>query len=148
MWAKRVLSLILGFFVIGFAGLAASSANAAPGDRPRNVADVKAESPVLLQTGGTLSVPVRVRCDPGWVAGDVSATATQGESTISGFTLSSTPCDGKWHRIAFDLTDGAGSFAPGNVTFSFLQFFVTNAETGDCASAHDNQAHARLLLAA
>jgi hypothetical protein len=148
MWVKRVLFLILGFLVVMSTALPASSANAAPGDRPRNVADVKAESSVLLQSGGALIVSVRVRCDSGWVAGDISATLTQGESTISGVKPASTPCDGKWHRVTLDLADGTGSFVSGSVTFSFLQYLVTNAETGDSAGAHDNGSRARLLLAA
>ena len=144
MWVMRVLAATLGVSVLAFGAVAASSASAAPpGDRPRNVADVKADSIVLLHPDGTLTATVRVRCDEGWVAGDISATVTQGASTADGFASASVPCDGRWYPVDVPLV-GSGSFQPGKVTFSFLQFLVTNAVTGDSAGAHDNGASARL----
>ena len=65
----------------------------------------------------------------------------QGASTADGFASASVPCDGRWYPVDVPLV-GSGSFQPGKVTFSFLQFLVTNAVTGDSAGAHDNGASA------
>lgn len=148
MWAKRMLTLVLGASVLVFGGVVVSSASAATGDRPKNVAEVQAGNLVLLNPDGTLTVSVRVRCDAGWVSGEVSVIVDQGGSaTASGFTTTSVPCDGRWHLVQFDVVDVSGTFQPGKVTFSFVQFLVTNAVTGDSAGAHDNGATARLQLA-
>ena len=148
MWAKRMSTFVLGVSVLVFGGVVVSSASAAQGDRPTNVAKVQADNLVLLNPDGTLTVSVRVRCDPGWVSGEVSVVVGQGAAAIaSGFTIASVPCDGRWHRVEFDVVDVSGTFQPGRVTFSFLQFLVTNAVSGDSAGAHDNGATARLTRA-
>jgi hypothetical protein len=144
MWARRMLTLVFGASVLLSSSVAVASA--ATGDRPKNVAKVKADNFALLHGDGTVAVAAQVRCDPGWVAGELSATLTQGESSVSGYTIPSVSCDGRRHRVEFDLVDSSGPFQPGKVTFSFLQFLVTNAVTGDSAGAHDNGAKARLRL--
>lgn len=147
MWTKRLAAVVLGAAMAVSLGAFGSSASAATGDRPTNVAAVKAGERVLLHKDGTLTVAARLRCKPGWVAEEVSATLGQGEASASGFAVVSVPCDRQWHRVTFDLGDSAGAFHPGPVTFNFLQFLVTNASSGDSAGAHDNGAHARLRLA-
>ena len=144
MWARRMLTLVLCASFLLFGSVAV--ALAATGDRPKNVAETKADNSALLHANGTVTVATRVRCDTGWVAAELSAILTQGGSSISGFTVPSTPCDRRWHRVEFDLVDSSGLFQPGKVTFSFLQFLVTNAVTGDSAGARDNGAKARLRL--
>jgi hypothetical protein len=140
-----MLTLLLGAAVLVVGGIGVSSA--ATGDRPKNVAEVKTDNLALLNADGTVTIAAQVRCDVGWVAAELSAILTQGQSSISGYTIPSVPCDGRWYRVEFDLADGSGPFQPGKVTFSFLQFLVTNAITGDSAGAHDNGATARLRLA-
>jgi hypothetical protein len=147
MWTKRIAALVLGAALGISLGAFGSSASAATGDRPTNVAAVKAGERVLLHKDGTLTVAARLRCKPGWVAEEVSATLGQGEASASGFAVVTVPCDRRWHRVTFALGDSAGAFHPGRVTFNFLQFLVTNASSGDSAGAHDNGAHARLRLA-
>lgn len=148
MWAKRMLMLVLGASVLAFGGGVASSAAAAQGDGTEDVAEVQAGNLVLLNPDGTLTVSVRVRCDPGWVSGDLTTFVAQGESTYAeGFTTVSVPCDGRWHRVQFDAVVRAGTFEPGKVTFDFLQFGVTNEVTGDFQGVHDKVSPARLRLA-
>ena len=147
MLARRMVTAVLGAFVLVLGAVAASPATAATGDRPKNVAEVKAGNLVLLHPDGTVTVAVRVRCDPGWVPAELSAQLTQGQASIGGFTIPSVPCDGRWYAVEFDLSDGSGQLQPGRVTFGFLQFLVTNAVTGDSAGAHDNGATARIQLA-
>ena len=148
MWAKRMLTLVLGASVLALGGVVVSSASAAHGDGTEDVAEVKAGNEVLLNPDGTLTVSVRVRCDPGWVSGDVEAILDQGVSVFAdGFTAVSVPCDGRWHQVQFDAVVRAGTFQPGKVTFSLLQFGVTNEVTGDFEGVNDNGATARLRLA-
>ena len=148
MWARRMLTLVLGAFVLAFGGVVVSSASAAQGDGSGDVAKVRAGNLVLLNPDGTLTVSVRVRCDPGWVSGDVEAILDQGTSVFAdGLTIASVPCDGRWHRVQFDAVVRAGTFRPGKVTFSLLQFGVTNAVTGDFEGVNDNGATARLRRA-
>ena len=125
MWTKRIAALVLGAALGISVGVVGSSASAATGDRPTNVAAVNAGERVLLHKDGTLTV----------------------EASASGFAVVAVPCDRQWHRVTFDLGDSTGTFHPGPVTFNFLQFLVTNASSGDSAGAHDNGAHARLRLA-
>ena len=81
---------------------------------------------VLLNPDGTLTVSVRVRCDPGWVFQEVDAIVDQGASVFAdGITSAPVPCDGRWHRVQFDLVTRSGTFQPGKVTFSLLQFGVS-----------------------
>ena len=63
MWAKRMLTLVVGASVLVFGGVVALSASAARAE-PKDVAAVQARL-VLLNPDGTLTVAVRVRCDPG-----------------------------------------------------------------------------------
>ena len=67
MWAKRMLTLVMGVSVLVFGGVVVSSASAAPG-KPKDVAEVQAGNLVLLNPDGTLTLSVRVRCDPVWVS--------------------------------------------------------------------------------
>lgn len=146
MWAKRMLTLLLGAAVLVFGGGVASSASAAPAGS--EVAQVRADNLVLLNPDGTLTVSVRVRCDPGWVFQEVDAIVDQGLSVFAdGITSAPVPCDGRWHQVQFDLVTRAGTFQPGKVTFSLLQFGVTNEVTGDFEGVNDNGATARLRLA-
>jgi hypothetical protein len=146
MWAKRMLTLVLGASVVVFGGVV-SSASAARGE-PKDVAQVQAGNLVLLNPDGGLTVSVRVRCDPGWVFQDVSAIVDQGLSVFAdGITAAPVPCDGRWHTVQFDLVTRSGTFQPGKVTFSLLQFGVTNEVTGDFEGVNDNGATARLRLA-
>jgi hypothetical protein len=148
MWAKRMLTLVLGASVLVFGGIVVSSASAAQGDGTEDVADVRAVNLALLNPDGTLTVSVRVRCDPGWVFQEVSVVVDQGPSVIAdGITSAPVPCDGRWHRVQFDLVTRVGTFEPGKVTFSLLQFGVTNEVTGDFEGVNDNGATARLRLA-
>jgi hypothetical protein len=148
MWAKRMLALVLGASVLVFGGVAVSSASAAQGDGTEDVAEVQAGNLVLLNPDGTLTVSVRVRCDPGWVFQEVDAIVDQGVSVFAdGITSAPVPCDGRWQRVQFDLVTRAGTFQPGKVTFSQLQFGVTNEVTGDFEGVNDNGATARLRLA-
>ncbi len=134
---------MLGVSLLALAAVAASPASAAP----RDVADVRAGS-VLLQPDGTLTATVRVRCDEGWVAGDVDVIVDQGLSIFAdGTALALVPCDGRWHRVEVSLVVRAGSFQPGKVTFSLLQFSVTDEVFGDFVGVNDSGATARLKLA-
>jgi hypothetical protein len=145
MSAMRMLTLVLGVSVLVFGGVVGSSASAAPG---QPVAEVQAGNLVLLNPDGTLTVSVRVRCDPGWVTQDVDAIVDQGLSVFAdGVTAVSVPCNGNWQRVEFDLVTRSGTFQPGKVTFSQLQFGVTNEVTGDFEGVNDNGATARLRLA-
>jgi hypothetical protein len=142
-----MLILVLGASVLVFGGVVASSASAARGE-PKDVAEVQARNLVLLNPDGTLTVAVRVRCDPGWVFQEVDAVVDQGVSVFAdGLTSAPVSCDGRWHRVQFDLVTRAGTFQPGKVTFSLLQFGVTNEVTGDFEGVNDNGATARLRLA-
>ena len=114
--------------------------------RPTNVAAVQADQVVLLHSDNTVTVTAKVRCDQDWVAAELSVILSQGVATSSGFTLVSAPCNGRWHQVSFDLVDTAGTFQHGNASFSFVQFLVTNVDTGDSAGAHDNGAKAKLRL--
>ena len=146
MWAKRMVTLLLGATVLVFGGVVGSSASAAPAGSA--VAQVRPGNPVLLNPDGTLTVSVRVRCEPGWVFQEVDAIVDQGPSVFAdGITSAPVPCDGRWHRVQFDLVTRAGTFQPGKVTFSLLQFGVTNEVTGDFEGVNDNGATARLRLA-
>jgi hypothetical protein len=148
MWAKRILTLVLGAFVLASGAGVASSVSAAPGDGTEDVAEVQAGNLVLLNPDGTLTVSVRVRCDPGWVPVDVNTVVAQGTSTYAeGFTIVSVPCDGRWYWVQFDAVVRAGTFEPGKVTFDGLQFGVTNEVTGDFEGAHGKVSTARLRLA-
>jgi hypothetical protein len=148
MWARRMLMPVLSASFLLSVGIAVSSASATPGEpRPRGVADVKDAQLVLLHADGTVTVAARVRCDPEWVPAELSAILAQGETSISGYTIPSVPCDTRWHLVEFNLVDGSGALHPGKATFSLLQFLVTNAVTGDSAGAHDNGAPVRLQLA-
>ena len=147
MWAKRMLTFVLGASVLVFGAVAVSSASAARAE-PKEVAQVRAGNPVLLNPDGTLTVSVRVRCDRGWVFQEVSAIVDQGPSVFAdGITSAPVPCDRRWHRVQFDLVTRAGTFQPGRVTFSLLQFGVTNEITGDFEGVDDNGATAHLRLA-
>ena len=146
MWAKRILTLVLGTSVLVFGGVVASSASAARA-QPKDVAEVQAGNLVLLNPDGTLTVSVRVRCDPGWVSQDADAIVDQGVTVFAdGLTSVSVPCDGRWHPVQFDLVTRSGTFQPGKVTFSLLQFGVTNEVTGDFEGVNDNGATARLRV--
>jgi hypothetical protein len=147
MWAKRMLTLVLGASVFAFGGVVVSSASAARAE-PKEVAEVRAGNRVLLNPDGTLTVSVRVRCDPGWVFQEVSAIVDQGASIFAdGITSAPVPCDRRWHRVQFDLVTRSGTFQPGKVTFSLLQFGVTNEITGDFEGVNDNRATAHLRRA-
>lgn len=147
MWATRMLTLVMGASVLVFGGVVVSSASAAPGE-PKDVAEVQAGNLVLLNPDGTLTVSVRVRCDPGWVSQEVDAIVDQGVSVFAdGITTASVPCDGRWQLVQFDLITRSGTFQPGKVNFSLLQFGVTNEVTGDFEGVNDNGATARLRLA-
>jgi hypothetical protein len=146
MRAKHLLIAVLGVvtFVIG----STAGAWAVPG-REKPVVEVRAENIVLLNPDGTLTLAAQLRCDPGWVTTDLTAIVDQGPATIAeGYTLVTVPCDDRWHRFEFTIPVTVGTFQPGKVTISFLQFVVTNEVTGDPDGAHDNGGTARLRLAA
>ncbi len=147
MWVRRMLAVLFAAAVAMSLGAVGSSASAATGDRPTHVAAVKAGAVARLHADGSVTVAARLRCKPGWVAEEVSATLGQGDASASGVAVVSVPCDWQWHRVTFTLGDSTGSFHPGRVTFNFLQFLVTNAASGDSAGAHDNGAHALLKRA-
>ncbi len=147
MWARRIFAVVLGAAVAMSVVAMGSSATAATGDRPTHVAAIKAGAVARLHADGSVTVAPRVRCKPGWVSEEVSATLVQGESSASGVAVVTVPCDSQWHRVPFTLGDSTGSFHPGRATFSFMQFLVTNAASGDSAGAHDNGASVLLKRA-
>ena len=106
------------------------------GDRPVCVAKAQLDKQAFLGSDGTLSVSLRIECDPGWVSSDVTVRVVQGDAEADGLTTTNVACDGHLHRIHLSLAPGAGSFHAGKASMS-AQFLVTNAETGDSAAGHD-----------
>jgi hypothetical protein len=138
MYRIRALSRVIVLPVLVLAVTAMAVPAAAAQDRPTGVAKVKVDKRVLLNADGTLTLVARLECDPGWISSDFTVAVAQGLMTgTDGLVEPSVPCDGRSHRVLFDLpAPVAGPFQPGKATFR-AQFLVFNVESGDPAAGHE-----------
>ena len=94
---------------------------------------------VELEANGTVSVPLRVRCDPSLDAFELDVSVNQG-STFGSVNLIGTPfpaCTGRWERITLSVAAEARTFGPGPATVGvFLGAF--DPATGRDTSVEDS----------
>ncbi len=107
------------------------------GDRPTDVAFVKANPIVKLHHGGSTLVRTRVRCVPGWQPSDLTVHVAQTSGAYADGLVVTTHavCNGKWHTVWVKLPKGFGTLKRGKATIS-SQFLVNNVESGDSAGGH------------
>jgi hypothetical protein len=133
---KRILSVALGLLV-ALSAMAAGTQAAFAGDRPTDVAFVKADPIVKLYHGGSTLVREQVRCVPGWQPSDLTVHVSQASGAYADGLVITTHavCNNKWYTVWVKLPKGFGSLARGNATIS-SQFLVNNVETGDSGAGH------------
>jgi hypothetical protein len=106
-------------------------------DRPVGVAHEKTAKKVHLNADGSLSAITRLKCDPGWESSDFTVFISQAGISTDGLVEPSIPCDGRWHRVQYDVpAPGNGTFNPGKAHFNG-QFLVFNVDSGDPSAAHE-----------
>jgi hypothetical protein len=117
---RRLSALIAGLLLVL---VPATSAAAAPqgaaktGGGTRLVVKVLAPK-VQLNTDGTVSVPVKVRCSPPLDAFELDVSVRQ-STAFGSTTLLGTPfpaCTGAWERTTVTVSAETGTFAPGAAT--------------------------------
>jgi hypothetical protein len=133
---KRTISVVVGLLVALFA-MAAGTQAAFAGDRPTDVAFVKAAPIVQLKHNGSTIVKEQVRCLPGWVPSDLTVRVTQASGAYADGLVTTTHavCNGKWYTVWVLLPKGFGSLQRGNATIS-SQFLVFNVDSGDPSAGH------------
>jgi hypothetical protein len=142
MWVRRTIAGSIGAGLLALTAM--TGVAAATGDRPTNVAFVRAWHNDIVHQDGTVAVGVRVRCVPGWEPAELDVSLHQDGVEGDGFTIPTVRCNGHWHKVQFTISDVSGAFHAGAVQIS-TQFLVTNVESGDSAGAHD-QVQGRLRI--
>lgn len=133
---KRAVGVMVALLVAIAAMTAGTQAAFATGDRPTNVAWVKAYPVADLKPDGSVVVTEKIACRPGWVSSDLSVMVSQQSGAYAdGVTTTAVPCDLRWHTIKLTTNSVFMKMTKGYATIS-SQFLVNNAESGDSAGAH------------
>jgi hypothetical protein len=135
---SRMLQRAIALPALVFMTAAVAVPAAMAQDRPVGVAQEKTFKQVHINADGTLTAKTSLRCDLGWESSDFSFFVTQGDASTSGFIEPGIPCDGKWHRVQYQVPTGLGTFHKGKAQFSG-QFLVFNLDSGDPSASHEQK---------
>ncbi|HEX4015429.1 MAG TPA: hypothetical protein VHX15_01720 [Frankiaceae bacterium] len=140
MSLKRALAVLVGLLV-ALSAMAAGTEAAFAGDRPTDVAFVKANPIVQLKHNGSTIVKTQVRCVPGWQASDLTVHVSQPSGAYADGLVITTHavCNNKWYTVWILLPKGFGTLKRGNANIS-SQFLVNNVQSGDSAAGHGSTA--------
>jgi hypothetical protein len=138
MTVTKAFAASIAAGLVGLGSVTVAAPASATGDRPTNVAFVRAWHNYNLHHDGTVAVGLGVRCVPGWQSAELDIHLHQGDVDGDAFTTRNVVCNDRWHKVLFRVTDSSGAFHAGAVQTS-AQFLVTNVESGDSAGAHDEQ---------
>jgi hypothetical protein len=133
----------MGSIVLAVGAGSELATSAAAGDRPTEVAFVRASKKVYVHPDNSLTVTVRVKCVPGWFSSDLDVWLGQDTNYAEGFTATDVACDAKWHPVSLRLTNMGGPMHRGAVSIT-SQFSIYNNDTGDPAAAHEVQKRGRI----
>jgi hypothetical protein len=133
----RGLHRVIVLPVLVLAATAAAVPVATAQDRPVGVGHEKTAKKIHLNADGSLSAVTRLKCDPGWESSDFTVFVSQADVSTDGLVEPAIPCDGRWHRVRYDVpAPGNGAFQHGRAHFSG-QFLVFNLDSGDPSAAHE-----------
>jgi hypothetical protein len=93
-------------------------------------ADVLIGRHAEISAGGTLQLPVLVRCQRPWVVQELAVDVTQTQNGGSNAGEFGIVCDGEWHRIVVPVDPVVGPWFPGPADVNAF-FTVLNPESFD-----------------